>query len=87
MDILLAALFVAIGVAALVAATIGSVRRNREFQRRYRAASESERRDLEKFRPSSLSWTWVNSHLKPKWAIAMYACLALVLGAAWWLRR
>jgi putative NADH-flavin reductase len=86
MDILVPALFVAIGVAALIAATIGSVKRDREFQRRYRAASESERRDLEKLRPSSLSWTWVNSPLK-KWAVAMYAFLALFLGAAWWLRR
>lgn len=86
MDILLPALFV-IGMAALAAATIGSLKRDRDFRRRYQAASESERRDLEKVRASSLSWTWVTSHLKSKWAAAMYAFFALVLGAAWCLQR
>lgn len=81
MEILFAALLVAVGVSGLVAATVGSLRRDREFERRYRSASESERRDLERLRPSSLSWTWVNSHLKPRWAIAIYLFLAVVLAA------
>ena len=87
MDILLAALIVAIGLAGVIAATVGSLKRDREFQRRYRLASDAERRELERLRPSSLSWTWVNSHLKPKRAVVMYAVLTLVLGAAWWLQR
>ncbi|GAC1546444.1 MAG: hypothetical protein NVS2B4_22950 [Ramlibacter sp.] len=80
-------LLCALGVFGLVAGTLGSLKRNRGFQSRYRAASDAERRELEKIRPRSLSWTWVNSHLKPKWAIAMYVFLALVVIAAWWLRR